>query len=455
MKEFFKNMFLFRTYFPRGIMGRMMVLIILPLLLSQALSGMIFYQRYHTNVANQSATLFAGNVLTIVDLMKDVAGDTQKFAELSTLARRNYSLNISFVNGAKIPDHYSVPARLNELSLKYLRRFLDQNLVRPYSLSVDERARQFEVQIQYSSGVLVISSRLSNVFQRTLYIFFYWIVGSIVIFSAIAIFFMRSQVRSIKDLTKAIERAGRGEDISDFKPSGPIQIRRAGRKFEQTYERNVRYVAAQKKMLSGVSHDLKTPLTRLKLEAEMFSDEAARYAVNMESDEINKMIDAYLSYAKNMAVEPSESISMNDLVKTVVRKLSRGKAKVEVIAEKGKDYKAVVRPVAMERALSNIVQNALRYGKGKVEIKLSTRKDSDGEKFVVITVDDDGPGIPKDRRDDMFKPFARMDESRSKDGGVGLGLSIVQEIIYQHGGEVFLEDSPSLGGLRVRTEIPV
>ena len=438
-----KKFFEIRNYFPKGITSRMLILIILPIIFSQLLTGYIFYQRHWRTISNQNAISFAGNVLTIMDLKK-----TENFAEVQQIAKKNFMMNVKWEENGKIQKIRN-SKRLEKISLKYVYRFLNQNLKLPYSLSADEDKNSLNINIQYPNGVLSISSSLKSVFSKTFYIFFLWMIGSCIIFIAISVPFAKNQVNAIKNLTKVIGLAGRGEEIGDYIPSGPIQIRRAGTTFLKTYTRMHRYMKSRTNMLSGISHDLKTPLTRMKLELEFCDDKNLQFALLNDIEDMEKMIDSYLSFAKGIAPETSMKININKTVQNLIRKLNKGK--YDISFEAKKDYFAVVRPLAFERAISNVIMNAIRYGKKKINV--TVKKDAEN---LLIIIEDNGNGIPEDRRNEMFKPFARLDKSRnSKTGGIGLGLSIVQEVIHQHGGEVVLLSSKKLGGLKVQIELPL
>ena len=447
MKNNVKKFFELRNYFPKGITGRMLFLIILPILFSQLLTGYIFYQRHWRSVSNQSAIAFAGNVLTIVDLKK-ADKSPEEFEETKQIAKKNFMMDVEWLPDEKIIRKRN-SKRLEQLSLKYVYRFLNQNLGRPYSLSADENKNVLQIKIQYPNGVLAISSSLKSVFSKTIYVFFSWVFGSTAIFILIALPFARGQVNSIKKLTQAIICAGRGEEIHDFAPSGPLQIRRAGNAFIKTYNRMQRYMKSRTDMLSGISHDLKTPLTRMKLELEFCDDKNLQFALLGDVEDMEKMIDSYLSFARGMIPENSEKTNITKTVQNLIRKLNKGN--FDITLNTKKDYFAVVRPSAFERAISNVIVNAIRYGKKKIDVSIS--KD---DEFLDIVVEDNGPGIPEDRRDEMFRPFTRLDSSRNAEtGGMGLGLAIVQEVIHQHGGEVALLKSEKLGGLKVKIQIPL
>ncbi|MBD5398104.1 hypothetical protein HDR60_01185 [bacterium] len=442
-----KKFFEIRTYFPKGIMARTLILIILPLLLSQILTSYIFYKRHWKNISNQSATVFAANVLTIMDLKEDDK-TPEEFSDLQKMIKKNYSMNVDFLEGEKITTRRN-SKRLDLLSLRYIRKFLNNNIKYPYTISASEDTNVLEVKIQYPDGVLVINSSLKSVFSKTIYIFFFWIIGSIIIFSIIAIPFAKNQIDSIKKLTHALESAGRGEEISDYNPTGPIQIKEAGKAFLKTYNRMQRYLKSRTNMLSGISHDLKTPLTRMKLELEFCDDKNLQFALLNDIEDMEKMINSYLDYAKGNIPENSQKTNITNLIKNIVRKLNKGNYDIKVNAKA--NIFAVIRPSAFERAIANIITNAIRYSKKKIIIDIKQH----GNKVSVL-IEDNGNGIPKNRRDDMLKPFTRLENSRNTStGGVGLGLSIVQEIIHQHGGEIFLLDGQKLGGLLVKIEIPL
>ena len=438
-----KKFFEIRTYFPKGITARMLILIILPIFLSQLLTGYIFYKRHWKTISNQNAITFAGNVLTIIDLKK-----TEKFTDVQQMAKKNFVMDVDWESGATIKKHRN-SKRLEKLSLKYVYKFLNQNLKFPYSLSADENKNSLEIKIQYPDGVLSISSSLRSVFSKTFYVFFLWMIGSCVVFVAIAIPFAKSQVNAIKNLTRVIGLAGRGDDITGFVPSGPIQIRQAGSAFLKTYTRIHRYIQSRTSMLSGISHDLKTPLTRMKLELEFCDDKNLQFALLNDIEDMEKMIDSYLNFAKGISPENSERVNITKMIQNLIRKLNKGK--FDISFESKKEYFAIIRPLAFERAISNVIMNAIRYGKKKISVSVTKNSDS-----LSIFVEDNGNGIPKEKREEMFKPFARLDKSRNnKTGGVGLGLSIVQEIIHQHGGEIRLEESEKLGGLKVKIDLPL
>ena len=419
-----KKIFQLRTYFPKGIMARMLILVILPIVLSQILTGYMFYRRHWKSISNQSAITFVGNVLTIIDLKKQDKTEDE-FLETQQMAKKNFMMDVEWLPGEKMkPEKNS--SRVNKLSLRYVYGFLNQNLKKPYSLYADEEKNILEMQIQYPNGVLFISSSLKSVFSKTIYIFFSWVLGSTLIFILIAVPFAKKQVESIKNLTRAISLVGKGEELNDFTPSGSIQVKRAGATFLKTYKRMQRY-----------------------MKLEFCDDKNLQFALLSDIEDMEKMINSYLSFAKGMDPEKSKKTNITKTIQNLIRKLNKGNYDITFLPKK--DYFAVVRLSAFERAVSNVIVNAIRYGKKKIIVDIVKKSES-----LEISIEDNGPGIPENQREEMFKPFTRLDDSRNTEtGGMGLGLSIVQEVIHQHGGEVSLLTSEKLGGLKVKIELPL
>jgi two-component system osmolarity sensor histidine kinase EnvZ len=439
----FRKLFQFKTYMPRGITGRFFAIVLLPIMLYSILIGYIFYSSHWQSMASQGAIMFSGGVVSVAELY-----ETEKIANLAPMAAKNYGLKVEFLPGEQITGRRRIPKYLKSLSIKYVIRFLDKNLNRKYSIVADDEGKQVDIKIQYPKGVLSIQSSLRTVFSRSIFIFASWLLGGFVIFAGVAIVFARRQIKSIEDLASLISRAAHGEPVGNINPAGPKEVREASIAFFKNYNRMQRNIKAREKMLSGISHDLKTPLTRMKLETEFMEDKAAQASILDDVDDMIRIIDSYLEYAHGQGPVEKVKTDIADIARTVVRKLNRGNFAVEIDAPK--PVYASVSPVAMERAVSNVVSNALHYASSKVRVGISR----DGGQ-VEVSVEDDGPGIPVESREDMLRPFTRLDTSRNSDtGGHGLGLSIVQEIMHQHDGEVALLDSEGLGGLKVLLTLP-
>jgi len=287
-----------------------------------------------------------------------------------------------------------------------------------------------------------------RVFSTTTYIFMFWMVGTSLILLAVAIVFLRNQIKPIRRLADAVDRFGKGRGLDDrFQVSGASEVRQAGAAFNLMRSRISRQIRQRTDMLSGVSHDLRTPLTRMKLQLAMLDDSTDTEELKADVAEMEKMIDGYLTFAKGEGDEPAVETDLGALIETAVSSWQRNGTKVDCHVEG--NLELPVKKDALRRCLDNLVSNAERYG-GQVWVRAGKRNDA-----VEIIIDDDGPGIPEDQRQDVFRPFHRLDQSRNPEtGGTGLGLAIARDIARGHGGDIALEDSPH-GGLRAVVHLPI
>jgi two-component system osmolarity sensor histidine kinase EnvZ len=298
-----------------------------------------------------------------------------------------------------------------------------------------------------SKGVLSVWLPQRRLFSASGYIFLLWMIGSSIVLLAIAIIFMRNQIRPIRKLAAAAERFGKGRDVAYFKPEGAKEVRQAGDSFLEMHKRIRRQIEQRTTMLAGVSHDLRTPMTRLKLQLAMLPANSDTQAMKNDIQEMEKMIEGYLEFVKGEGDEQVEETTLKTLIEKIIDAAKRQHLNLDT--DMSEDVKLMVRPMAIERSIMNVINNAGQYAK---HIWLKTHHD---EKYLFITVDDDGPGVPEDKYEEVFRPFYRVDPSRnSATGGVGLGLPIAMEIVNGHGGKMWLEKSPH-GGLCVNIRLPV
>ena len=297
-------------------------------------------------------------------------------------------------------------------------------------------------------GVLSVIAPGSRLFSSTTYIFFLWMIGTSLILLAIAIVFLRNQIRPIRRLAAAVDRFGKEQTMDEeFQVSGATEVRQAASAFNRMRERISRQIRQRTDMLSGVSHDLRTPLTRMRLQLAMLNDDAAAEELNADLLEMEKMIDGYLTFARGEGDETAVSTDLSALVEGAVAGWQRNGTKIDCHVE-GK-LELPVKRDAMRRCLNNLISNAHRHG-DHIWVGAGKRNDS-----IEITVDDDGPGIPADQRQHVFRPFIRLEESRNPEtGGTGLGLAIARDIARSHGGDIHLQESP-YGGLRARIHLPI
>jgi two-component system osmolarity sensor histidine kinase EnvZ len=430
---------------PRSLFGRALIIIVAPLVLVQLVAAFVFYDRVWETVTRRLAHGVAGDVGLVVQVLSrfpdSEARDWTAFAALTTTG-----LEIRFEPGGILANTNADPG--SGLLERRLVQALNERVRRPFVLDVWTHPREVWIDVQLPDGVLHARAQRERVFTSTVYIFLMWMVGSSLIFLAIASVFMRNQVRPIRRLADAAEEFGKGRDVSDFRPAGAAEVRQAAAAFIVMRERIHRFLQQRTEMLAGISHDLRTPLTRMKLELAMFGDSHPSVP-GLKSDvaDMERMVDSYLAFVRGEGEELPEPLDLGRLIGDIAASRRREGDAVSVDTEG--DLVVPLRPQAAKRCFDNLIANAVRHGT-KVDIRAARHGRS-----VEVTIDDNGPGIPPHAREDVFKPFYRLDASRNvATGGVGLGLTIARDFVRGHGGEITLDESP-LAGLRVRIKLPV
>lgn len=450
MKAFFK------TILPRTLFGRSLMILVLPILLTQIITTYVFFDRHWGRMTDRLAVAVAGEIAVIADMIEGGA-DAGDIRDMAVWAGQKLDLLVSYESGGVLEggdvggyDGINGYRQFKNYTIQTtLARALEAKVRRPYRINVDMHEKWVEVSLGLEDGVMRVSLPRRRLFSSSGYIFLLWMMGASVVLLAVAVLFMRNQIRPIRRLAVAAERFGKGLDVpSSFKPEGAREVRQAAAAFLDMHERIRRQIQQRTAMLSGVSHDLRTPLTRMKLQVAMMGSSPDIEALKSDIVDMERMIDAYLDFARGEGGEQAASTDLNIIINRIVSNIKRQGIEIEV--ESDPDLFLQLRPVAFERCVSNIIHNAAKYGGGHIWV--SARRQ--GER-VEITVDDDGPGIPDDKMEDVFRPFYRIDESRNPaTGGVGLGLPIAQDIVHGHGGKIFLEKSKK-GGLRVVLHVPV
>jgi two-component system osmolarity sensor histidine kinase EnvZ len=423
---------LLRRVLPRSLLGRSLLIVLVPLVALQAVALQIFYGSHLDELSRRLADGVAGEISFIVD--------TEDDGGLIDQADAHFGFSSQLLNGQVLrqlppPD---APGPVDD----DLAAQLGVTLHRPFTVAWLQSPDHIEVNVQLKSGVLRIDVPRKRLYIGTLYIFVAWLIGTAFLVFSIAALFLRTQVRGIKRLAAAAEAFGMGRDVAAIKPEGAIEVRRAAAAFNRMQDRLRRFVAQRTTMLAGVSHDLRTPLTRLRLALAMLPETPAGELADMTSDieDMEKLIAIYLSFARGEGSEqavPTDILLLLDEVAAGARR-----AGAQVACDSAESLTVTVRPEAMRRALTNLVDNARRHA---AHIWLAAGLVG---RTLRITIDDDGPGIPAGLRDTLFKPFESADP-----GGTGLGLAIARDIIGAHGGDILLQDRPG-GGLRVVVELP-
>ncbi len=436
-----------KHYLPRGLYGRALLILVTPVILAQAVATYVFYERHWQTVTNRLTHALAGEIGVAATRMSE--GDPAQMAEsLRAALAQKLDIDILYDPGKTLAGY---PARGDYTTLlaRMLHKGLDEKLERPYSLDLRHAREWIAVHVQLEPGVMTIIFPERRVYTPTATIFVIWMIGSSALLSLIAILFMRKQIRPIRRLADAAERIGRGEDVPHFRPEGAREVRQAAVNLIIMRDRLRRQIAQRTGMLNGVSHDLRTPLTRMKLQLALMPETAEIAGLKADVRDMTEMIEAYLSFARGEDPEDVAPTRLSVLLEAAVDSARRLHPSVPFYLEKGGDAVIRLRPKAMGRALGNVIGNAARYGNS---VWISVRP---GQKFIDIIVDDDGPGVPPEKREDVFRPFMRLEESRNLEtGGVGLGMTIARDILRHHGGDALLENSPR-GGLRVVFHLPL
>ena len=428
--------------FPKSLLGRFILIILLPLIALQIFASMVFFEHHWYLISRRLAQDITGEVNTLAYVLEEYP-DSEETEELLSQMESNLMFEINFMQGETLKA--SSQSGSGSGIVKQVKKALSRH---DYSYQIQENLDQDHilVYIQLKTGVLEVRVPRKRFFSTTTYAFLLWMIGASILLFWIAFLFMKNQVRAVTRLAKAAENFGTGRPVQMFKPEGASEVRQAGMAFLNMQNRISRYLLERTSMLSGVSHDLKTPLTRMKLQLSMTRVEGAEDLLN-DIDEMERMLEGYLSFAKGEGKEPAKKVEISALLQDVVDKLRRNGQEIDLHIEQKQEI--TVRPNDFARAITNILSNAHRYAHNSY-VNVGVR-----DNYLDITIDDDGPGIPTNKREDVFKAFYRIDASRNtKTCGVGLGLTIARDIVLAHGGEITLEDSPQ-NGLRVHLKFPL
>jgi two-component system osmolarity sensor histidine kinase EnvZ len=432
-----------KRYLPRGLFGRAILIIVIPLVILQVVSGIVFYDRHWANVSRHRTNALAGEVSLVIALLRDAPSEADR-AEVLDLARRTLDMRISMTAGEILPNEPFVPDGTLETALS---RSLYHIAQRPAIIDTESEPRRVVMLLQMPEGVLRLSVNAERLISSTTKIFVLWMVGTSLVLFAVAALFMRNQVSPLRRLAAAADSFGKGRDAPLFKPSGATEVRQAAAAFMIMRDRIRRQIQQRTEMLAGVSHDLRTPLTRMKLQLAMLGDNPEIQELQEDVASMEGMIEGYLNFARGDGSEERRPMHIGQLLEDIVHEASRNDIAVTLTVHDNVEL-ALARN-AFKRCLTNLVDNAARYA---TKIAIAAARNGS---VLEITVDDNGPGIPEAQREDVFRPFFRMDESRNAEtGGTGLGLTIARDIVHGHGGTLSLGDSPS-GGLRARIRVPI
>ncbi|MCR9257634.1 MAG: ATP-binding protein [Alphaproteobacteria bacterium] len=432
-----------KPFLPRTLFGRSLLIIITPMILVQIISTFVFYERHWELITRRLSGALAGEIAIMADLRESGTKDAV-LLELRVLARDQLWLHSDFRDGDILPN---VAAEADGPVATILSRELSERVRRPFRIDLSD-ADDAKIEVQLADGVLEVVTTKKRLISHTSYVVVLWMVGSSLILFAVAIVFMRNQIRPIRRLAVAADRFGKGQESPGFKPEGASEVRQAASAFLRMRDRLKRQMDQRTEMLAGVSHDLRTPLTRMRLQlALMPGDDPSVAEIGDDIVEMERMLNGYLAFARGEGTEQPEEVDLALLLEDLVNAERRAGTHVAMTAADSLPF--VARPTALKRAIGNLLANAGRYG---TRVVVGIRRLG---AQVTVTIDDNGPGIPEAHREDVFRPFFRIDASRNPEtGGTGLGLTIARDIVRGHGGEIMLSRSPQ-GGVRAEVTLPI
>lgn len=432
-----------RRQMPRGLFPRSLLIILIPMVLLQSVVAFVFMDRHWQNVTSRLSETTAAEIATLALLIEN-APTRRAAQEIATTASHKMFVSATLDPDGKLPPPTEKP--FFSLLDRTLSASIRDQVARPFAIEILNAAKYVEIQVKLDPGILKVIVRRSQAYATNSHITLVWMAGTSVVLFSIAILFLRNQIRPIQRLAQAAESFGRGRPIEGFRPRGATEVRLASRAFIEMRRRIERQMEQRTAMLTGVSHDLRTILTRFRLELALLPASEETDALKKDVDAMQAMLEDYLAFARTDIDESSDTIDIAEMLQELAVECRRHGAQTTVDFQGERLIEA--RPNALKRGLHNLVINAARYGE---TVHISGRN-IDG--WVTILIDDDGPGIPPASREDVFRPFVRLDTARNQDlGGTGLGLAISRDAIRSHGGDIVLGTSPQ-GGLRARVHLP-
>ena len=429
---------------PKGLYARALLIIIVPMVVLQSVFAFLFVERQWSLVTYYLSSAVTQEIATLIDVYKTYPQGADR-AQLRRIAQERLGLVVDFLPGTQLPPPGPKPffSQLDASLSDEIRRQIGL----PFWIDTVGRSSIVEIRIQLDDTIMRVFARRADAYDSHSWIFLLWMAATSLVVLTIAILFLRNQIRPIVRLADAAEAFGKGRDAPNFRPRGAREVRRAAAAFLEMKTRIERAIEQRTTMLAGVSHDLRTILTRFKLELALLDDAQEVEAIKRDVDEMAGMLEAYLAFARGDLGEQSAPTDIAAMLEELKVDSERHGHRATVAFHGPPEVS--VRPAAFKRCLANLVSNAARFAS---TVAITGHRD---HRWLTVTVDDDGPGIPPQMREDVFKPFLRLDDARNQDeGGTGLGLAIARDIARSHGGDITLGDSP-LGGLRATVRVPV
>jgi len=431
---------LLKKILPKQLFYRALLIVAIPIIIIQITISFVFFDSLWIKTNKGLTRALVGEIDTLIDIYNSENEYNKK--KLTDLYNQNFNFSIRFIENTKLPD-IKVERWFSPMD-RTLRREL-KSKINEYWFNTISYNEIVDLRIKFKDGVLQIFFPKERVQTSSIRIFALWITLPAILVIFIAILFLKNQTRPITKLAEASERFGRGEDVGEYNPSGALEIRKAGLEFDRMRKRILRHLNQRSEMLSGISHDLRTPLTRIKLQLAFIKNKEITNKLSRDVDEMEKMLNEYLQFSKSNFTEKNEKFNLSEMIISTIKKYENK----NILVDQESEIFFNGRKNLIKRCLNNLLDNAINFSKN---IKITQQKI---KRNVLIFVEDDGPGIPVSEYENVFKPFYKLDKSRNQTkSSVGLGLSIASDIIRAHGGNIELEKS-NLGGLKIKIVLPV
>ncbi|BAT59234.1 osmolarity sensor protein EnvZ [Variibacter gotjawalensis] len=429
---------------PKGLYARSLLIIIVPMVALQSVVAFVFLERHWNSVTRKLSASVVQDIGAMIDVYQDVAKGADE-TRIKRIARDRFELTIDFLPGAELPAQS--PRPFFSLLDHTLTNELGRKIRKPFWIDTVGQSNLVEIRIKLDNTVMRVFAPRNAAYASNSHIFMVWMVATSLVLLGVAILFLRNQIKPILQLADAAESFGKGREVPSFKPRGATEVRRASLAFIEMKRRIERTVDQRTTMLAGVSHDLRTLLTRFKLELALLGEGPEIDAMRSDVNEMERMLEDYLAFARGDSGEQSQATDVGKLLEQLASGAERSGHNVTSLFYG--EPMVTLKPDAFARCVGNLVSNASRFAK---DIVITGHRD---HRYLTVTVDDNGPGIPAEMREEVFKPFLRLDNARNQDqGGTGLGLAIARDIARSHGGDITLADSPK-GGLRAAIRVPV
>lgn len=440
------NLFSFlKNYMPTGLYSRSLLIIITPVVVVQIVAGFVFLERHWNSVTLKLSHALVGDLSMLVDMRMRYSGTDEN--DLIRLADENYKVSIAFLPGETLPEQ--LPTPFFQLLDRSLENEINRQIERPHWIDSVSQEDYVDIRIQLPGEVFRALVQREKVYATNSHIFIVWMSGTSLLLLTVSIIFLRNQIRPIENLAEAAEKFGVGQPVTDFKPVGASEVRRAASAFMNMRDRIQAHIEQRTTMLAGVSHDLRTPLTRLKLQLAMLKRTPEVEELESDVMEMENMLEDYLSFAKGYQGERVSQINLKPFLEEIASGAKLRKPDVRIYLVAADNLHILVKPRAFRRCVTNLVNNACNHAS---EVTVTTHQDQGN---IVVSVSDNGPGIPEENREIVFRPFFRLDDARNMQmGGTGLGLAIARDIARGHGGDIVLSESVEKG-LRADITLPL